>query len=108
MIFNKKKLFLGELKHTLDISRPKFVFVSKIASDYVLPVVKKLSFIQRIILLDDDHIDEGKITSFKKFVNKFENTNFDVEKFVRTPVKLDQQGAIIFMSSGTTGLPKGD
>lgn len=92
----------------MDISRPKFVFVSKIASDTVIPVVTKLNFIKRIILLDEDSVDEGKVISFKNFVRKFENTNYDVEKLIHTPVNLDQQGAVIFMSSGTTGLPKGN
>lgn len=33
--------------------------------------------------------------------------NFDVENYVKKSVKLHDQTGLIFMSSGTTGLPKG-
>jgi long-subunit acyl-CoA synthetase (AMP-forming) len=97
----------GELSHALSISKPKFLFVSKIAGGNVLSVAKKLTFIEKIILIDEDNVDNGKLISLKTFVKKFESTTFDIEKFVQQPVKLNEQVAVIFMSSGTTGLPKG-
>jgi long-subunit acyl-CoA synthetase (AMP-forming) len=36
-----------------------------------------------------------------------EKGNFDIENFVKKPVKIFEQTGLIFMSSGTTGLPKG-
>ncbi|XP_070505346.1 luciferin 4-monooxygenase-like [Chironomus tepperi] len=95
-----------ELKHTLGITRPKYVIISKEAKGD-LEVVKSLSYVQRIILLDDDIADDGRQISYSNFVNKFGNNEFDVEKFVKEPVKLFDQVGVIFMSSGTTGLPKG-
>ncbi|KAG5668822.1 hypothetical protein PVAND_016745 [Polypedilum vanderplanki] len=96
-----------ELKHSLDISRPKFMFVSKVCENKI-SLLKKLSYIKRIILLDNNDTDENtKIIPYKKFINKFETTSFDVEKYASQKVNLSEQVALIFMSSGTTGLPKG-
>lgn len=100
-------IFQGELKHSLDISKPKFIFVSAINANNVIPKIKNLNYVQKIILLDDGNIDEPKIISFKKFVDKYENTEFDIESQIRRPINLFDQVALIFMSSGTTGLPKG-
>ena len=72
-----------------------------------LPKLKQFNYVKRIILLDEDNVDDGKALSFKTFLNRYENNNFDVENFVKQPVKLFDQVAVIFMSSGTTGLPKG-
>jgi long-subunit acyl-CoA synthetase (AMP-forming) len=99
-------IFQGELKHSLDISQPKFVFVSEECSN-VLPVLKKLRYVKLIILLDNNGAEEGKIIPYKTLISKYGSTSFDVEKYASQPVKRSEQVALIFMSSGTTGLPKG-
>ncbi|XP_070505425.1 luciferin 4-monooxygenase-like [Chironomus tepperi] len=95
-----------ELEHTLNITKPKFVFISSSAKE-IAPKLKQFNYVKRVILLDDDNVDTENFISYKTFINKFGSNNFDVERFVRQPVKLFEQVAAIFMSSGTTGLPKG-
>ncbi|KAL7043366.1 hypothetical protein ACKWTF_001472 [Chironomus riparius] len=95
-----------ELKHTLDITRPKYVIISKAAQED-LEIVKNLSYVQRIILLDGDVADDGRQISYNNFIDKFARNDFDVERFIQQPIKIFEQVGVIFMSSGTTGLPKG-
>lgn len=97
---------LGELKHSLDISKPKYVFISEAAKGN-LEVVKSLSYVELIILIDGEDAEDNKQISLRNFIAKYGNTNFDVEKFVQQPINIFEQTAVIFMSSGTTGLPKG-
>lgn len=95
-----------EVKHTFDTTRPKFVFVSPIAAK-VIDSIRKLEYVHKIILLDGGDIEDGKVISLSKFVKKFGNNGFDVENYVCQPVDVADQVAVIFMSSGTTGFPKG-
>ena len=83
------------------------MFISSSTKE-LLPKLKEFSFVKRIIQFDDNNFDDEKLTSYKTFLNKYGNNNFNVESFVRDPVKLFDQVAMIFMSSGTTGLPKGN
>lgn len=55
--------------------------------------IKSLSYVELII--------------FFIIFHKHGESNFDVEKFVQQSIKIFEQTAMIFMSSGTTGLPKG-
>jgi len=71
-------------------------------------VVMNLSYVQRIIFLDDEIADDGRQISYKNFVDKYGKNDFDVEKFVQQKIKIFDQVGVIFMSSGTTGLPKGE
>lgn len=96
----------GEFEHTISIAKPKFAFVSK-AANSALPLLKKQSHVKIIILMDDESTENGKLISFSRFIEKYSQNDFDVEQFVRKPVELFSQVAAIFMSSGTTGLPKG-
>ena len=101
----QKHFTLGELKHALDISRPKFVFISEAAKGN-LKVIKSLSYVELIILIDGG-VEDNRQISLKHFIAKYVNNNMDIEKFVQQPIKIFDQTAVIFMSSGTTGLPKG-
>ncbi|CAG9798878.1 unnamed protein product [Chironomus riparius] len=95
-----------EVKHTFDTTLPKFVFVSSLAES-VVPALKNFKYVEKIILIDGENIDDGKLISLKNFIKKYGNNDFDVEKLVQQPIDLYDQVAVIFMSSGTTGFPKG-
>jgi len=100
-------LILGELKNSLDISKPKYVFISEAAIGN-LEVIKSLNYVELIILIDGETVEDSKQISLKSFVSKYGNNDLDVEKLVQQPIKIFDHTAVIFMSSGTTGLPKGD
>lgn len=91
----------------MDISKPKYVFISEAAKGN-LEVIKSLSYVELIILIDGEEVADKKQISLRNFMEKYGRSNFDVEKFVQLPISLFEQTAVIFMSSGTTGLPKGE
>lgn len=76
-------------------------------SQQVVPSLEKLTFVKRVIQFDDEENTGGKISTFKNFMRDHGKGTFDVESFLNKPVKLFEQTGLIFMSSGTTGLPKG-
>jgi len=82
------------------------VFNSSVAKA-VIPALKTYAYVEKIILIDEENVDDDKVISLKNFVQKYGNNNFDVQNMVRQPVDLYDQVAVIFMSSGTTGFPKG-
>lgn len=57
--------------------------------------------------MDNEKLNGSKTISMKNFIETNEKENFDVENFLKQPVDINNKTALIFMSSGTTGLPKG-
>ena len=98
--------FAGELKHALDLSKPKFVFISSSQVKKVVSVGKQLKYLEKVILLDGTTIDSF-IISFEELIKQHEKSKFNVEKYVSKAVDIHDQVAMIFCSSGTTGQPKG-
>lgn len=94
------------MKHSLELSKPKFVFVSEYAAKRTIAACKDLTFVQSVIVIGDKKID-GSAVLLNDFIQKFKNNNFDVEKSVSQKVDIKQQVALIVCSSGTTGQPKG-
>lgn len=97
---------LGELKHTLDLSKPNFVFVSAFAEGKLLKACKSLSYVKNVILIDG-RTSDGFALSLEELVAKHQNGYLNVEHLVETKVNKKEQVALIVYSSGTTGLPKG-
>lgn len=94
-----------EINHALRLSKPKVIFVSTATSQKVIRVAKSLSFIQKIILLDDEHaIADNKTIKMRDFLSARElgRTEFNLK-----PVDVSKTVCFIMCSSGTTGLPKG-
>lgn len=97
---------LGELKHALELSKPKFVFVSEYAAKRTIAACKALTFVQGVIIIGDKKLD-GSSVLLSDFVKKYGNNDFDVAKSVDQKVDIKEQVALIVCSSGTTGQPKG-
>lgn len=98
--------YIGELKHALELSKPKLVFVSPYAAKKIIAVCRQLNFVKNVIVLEGKSVDSFVI-SLDDFVKKHRNNNFDLEEFVLRKVNLKEQVASIMCSSGTTGMPKG-
>lgn len=93
-----------EIEHALKLSKPKIIFVSHDLSRKVVKVVKTLSFIEKVILLDDESSTDNMTVHLKDFINPKRLKNV---KFEPRAVKKAETVCLIMCSSGTTGLPKG-
>lgn len=96
-----------ELKHTLNITKPKIAFCSKRVTQRYLKLKKEMSFLETIIVIDTDDVIEGTI-SMNEFVrSKMNGRTVTPHNFL--PFDGDSMDSVAFVlcSSGTTGLPKG-
>ena len=94
-----------EIKHAMNLSKPKVVFTSRFASDKVVHVAKSLTFVQKLILIDEEnpYIAAGVIL-FKDFLGS--KSTYSVV-FSLAPINKTIAVALILCSSGTTGQAKG-
>lgn len=98
----------GELKHAFDLSKPKVIFTSSLSIKNVLGACRRLDYVKKIILIDEETSKDSKVMSLNDFVEKYSKNNFDVFEYVQKPVNLAEQSSVIFQSSGTTGASKGN
>ncbi|XP_063926419.1 luciferin 4-monooxygenase-like [Zophobas morio] len=92
-----------ELKRYLMMSEPKVVICSKQAVPNFQSLRDECTFIQSIVVCDDDD-DNGnsEVILFKDLVRDNQDVSFEPEKVT----DIDDRVAFIVNSSGTTGLPK--
>jgi len=102
-------LSLGELTHSLTLSKPKLVFVSAYASQLTIAVCKKLGFVQKIVLIDGKQTDgdDNFVIGMDALIKLHANEEFNVEEHTKQVIDTKNQVALVLCSSGTTGLPKG-
>lgn len=93
-----------ELKHSLQLSKPRFIFTTPSKAEQILKVCKNLKFVERVIVFGREKLTT-KTISYSDFIQKYEKKDFNVENYVAQRVSRDQV-AYIASSSGTTGLPK--
>lgn len=98
--------FTGELEHALNLSKPKFVFVSPVVATSAVKVCKKLSYVKNVILIEGRPQDKF-VLSLDPWIRTYQNSVFNVHGYVSKAVDIHKQTCLIFCSSGTTGLPKG-
>lgn len=93
-----------EMKHALNLSKPKILFTSAFASDKVVNVAKSLSFVKKTVLIHDENTYGSSVTLFDDFISSPAS-----KSMFYTPMAVDKSKAvsIILCSSGTTGKPKG-
>lgn len=92
-----------EFVHTVNISKPKYIFVSPLIAETVKDFVKKLPWSPKLILtLDHPDIDIPSINELSGHITALLLNNFEVAK-----VNVVNHVTAIMCSSGTTGLPKG-
>lgn len=94
-----------ELEHAFNLSKPKIIFASHSTIEKVSNVVKSLSYVKKLILIDDGPSRESEgITRMKHFTNPKTLQQVYFEPY---PVDKLTSICLILCSSGTTGLPKG-
>lgn len=95
-------MFIGELIHSLQLSKPKFVFTSPITAKLTIKVCESLKFVKQVIVLGKKPFADRSIL-LEDFVKKYEKKDFNVKDHVERRISRDQV-AYIASSSGTTGV----
>lgn len=94
-------LFKGELIHACSLSQPKIVFTSYQTLDKFKQVTEQQKFIEKLFVFGNECVDDNSFNGF------LQNTNVPSKKrFFCPPQNMMENIALIFCSSGTTGLPK--
>ncbi|XP_018344315.1 PREDICTED: luciferin 4-monooxygenase-like [Trachymyrmex septentrionalis] len=93
-----------ELKHALSISKPKYIFISKISLSGIRKIFRELHWSPKILMLTDGSNNVSWTSMYKVISNV---SNDDANALQAAPVNLDDHVTAILCSSGTTGLPKG-
>ncbi|XP_052888714.1 uncharacterized protein LOC128297165 [Anopheles moucheti] len=91
-----------ELVHALNVARPKIVFVSSLASGALLKASRSVK--QGFNVISYDALERG--TTFGQCLQR-SRKRCTLDSLQPEPVDIADEVAIIVMSSGTTGLPKG-
>lgn len=93
-----------EMRHAMNLSQPKIVFASPYAIFNLEPVVKQCPFIKSLVQFGEMPLVEG----VKMFNEIFADPTLELSPgFKPAPVDMLDRVAMIMLSSGTTGMPKG-
>lgn len=93
-----------ELQHTLNISKPQYIFISNIVIKTMMNILKELDWSPKVIILAEYSIIKSWI-NVHKIISKISDN--EISQFQVAPIDIDNHVTAIFCSSGTTGLPKG-
>lgn len=93
-----------EMKHALSLMKPKIVFGSPYAIYNLHTVAESCPFIQKVIQFGEVPLVEG-VAMFDAILD---DPNLKIDpNFYPAPTNMESDVAMIMLSSGTTGLPKG-
>lgn len=90
-----------ELRHALNISKPKYIFISVIGAKNTLKVAPEFFPVPKLIMLNESM--DIKLPT----INGLTSNIVVNDMFRACPVDVDNHVAVISCSSGTTGMPKG-
>lgn len=89
-----------EMHHAFNLSKPKIIFMSPFAAEKVFNVAKTLSFVDKVILFDDENPFDKSVVLFDDFLKL---SNDCVSEFIPSEVDKLNSVSYILCSSGTTG-----
>ncbi|XP_065091160.1 luciferin 4-monooxygenase-like [Ochlerotatus camptorhynchus] len=95
----------GELQHALNLSQPKLVFVSPNVLEKMIGVIRKMQLNVKVVLFGDHPKASTypEVMSYSKLLDRAAVPS----NYVPESVDVRSHVAMIVLSSGTTGLPKG-
>lgn len=93
-----------EFKHALDISKPKYIFISAIAFNNIKNVIASLYWSPKILMLNEHYSISARLSLSKAILSVSDD---DMNAFQAVSVNVNDHVAAILYSSGTTGLIKG-
>lgn len=106
ILTKKKSITIGEILQTLNISRPRVIFVSRRTSTLIHRVSLTLPWKMQLIQLDDESPIE-KIVTLGGMISQKRQWP-DAHRYqAQVVTELSAKEIVILCSSGTTGLPKG-
>ncbi|KAF5282542.1 hypothetical protein FQA39_LY04949 [Lamprigera yunnana] len=94
-----------ELLQMFNITKPKLVFCSKKVLSKIHDIKNKVSYIEKIIILDVEE-DTEYAESFNNFISRRSDSDLDPDNFKTINYDRNEHIALILQSSGTTGFPK--
>ncbi|XP_058812707.1 luciferin 4-monooxygenase-like isoform X2 [Topomyia yanbarensis] len=95
----------GELEHAIAMTKPKIIFVSNGVANKVSAVSGKLKCAEKIFVFDT-YVESSQNSLGTPFSNLL-NRHVSADDFHPEPVDKQNHVALVLLSSGTTGLPKG-
>lgn len=95
----------GELQHAINLSQPKIIFVSPNVLEKIVGVIRKMQLNVKVVLFGD-HPKVSAYTEVMRFSKLIDPTP-PASNYTPEAVDVQSHVALIVLSSGTTGLPKG-
>lgn len=95
-----------ELKHVLNLSKPKLIFCSDRTIDKMVSVLPDHPYIDILVLFGNVECKHKHVTNFDDIIRGADLEEID-DDYKSVPLDIKDTVATILCSSGTTGLPKG-
>uniref|UniRef100_A0A182QR12 Luciferin 4-monooxygenase n=1 Tax=Anopheles farauti TaxID=69004 RepID=A0A182QR12_9DIPT len=98
----------GELKHAIGLANPKLIFISLDVLEKLMQTLQGMADPKpRVVLCGEHPASQTRYPDLISFASLLDNSPLDLARYRPEPVDKAGQVALIVLSSGTTGLPKG-
>ncbi|XP_057660898.1 uncharacterized protein LOC130896667 isoform X1 [Diorhabda carinulata] len=95
-----------ELKHVLNLSKPKLIFCSNKTIDKMVSILPDHPYIDKLVLFGNVESKQQNVTKFQDIIKNADSEEID-DNYKSVPLDIKNTVATILCSSGTTGFPKG-